>query len=152
MHHHPIDSHCHPQDLIGRFTMDSASEFLFNNCVNSLKANVPYPHNAASPPPQPTTYAAQAANTFVDAFTLAMLRLSEREELGRIWPLFEIFGDKTAEPMRDISKFLDPVIEAAMEKKHLAGTKEKGGDAEELSLLDELLNTTSGTLSDTYAT
>ncbi|KAJ7202712.1 cytochrome P450 monooxygenase pc-3 [Mycena haematopus] len=106
------------QDLIGRFTMDSASEFLFNNCVNSLKANLPYSHNVAFPPPQPNTLEAQAAIKFVDAFTLAMLRISEREVLGRIWPLFEILGDKTAGPMRDISD-------------------------EELSLLDELLDTTS---------
>ncbi|KAJ7227885.1 cytochrome P450 monooxygenase pc-3 [Mycena haematopus] len=131
------------QDLIGRFTMDSASEFLFNNCVNSLKANLPYSHNVAFPPPQPNTLEAQAAIKFVDAFTLAMLRISEREVLGRIWPLFEILGDKTAGPMRDISEYLDPIIHAAMEKKRLSGPKEKGDESEELSLLDELLDTTS---------
>ncbi|KAF7356115.1 Cytochrome P450 52E1 [Mycena venus] len=131
------------QDLIGRFTMDSASEFLFNTCVNSLKANLPYPHNVAFPPAEANAPEAQATIKFVDAFTLAMLRLSEREVLGRIWPLFEMFGDKTAGPMRDISEYLDPIIDAAMEKKRLSGSQEKGESGEGMSLLDELLETTS---------
>ncbi|KAF8217153.1 CYP63 cytochrome P450 monooxygenase-like protein [Mycena galopus ATCC 62051] len=131
------------QDLIGRFTMDSASEFLFDTCVNSLKANLPYAHNVAFPPPQPNAPEAQKAIKFVDAFTVAMLRISDREVYGRIWPLFEIFGDKTAKPMRDISEFLDPIIQAAMEKKRLSGPKEKAVENEGLSLLDELLETTS---------
>ena len=32
------------QDLAGRFTMDSATEFLFGNCVHSLAAGLPWPH------------------------------------------------------------------------------------------------------------
>ncbi|KAJ6614110.1 cytochrome P450 monooxygenase pc-3 [Mycena sp. CBHHK59/15] len=131
------------QDLIGRFTMDSASEFLFNACVHSLKANLPYPHNVAFPPPQSNSPEAQAAIKFTDAFSMAMMRISQREVLGRLWPLFEIFGDKTAEPMRTISEYLDPIIVAAMEKKRLAGPKEKSDDDDELSLLNDLLNTTS---------
>ncbi|KAJ7648628.1 cytochrome P450 monooxygenase pc-1 [Mycena polygramma] len=131
------------QDLIGRFTMDSASEFLFNSCVHSLKANLPYSHNVAFPPPQSNAPEARAAIKFTGAFSDAMIAISKREVLGRIWPLFEIFGDKTAAPMRIISEYLDPVIHAAMEKKRLAGPQEKDDDSEELSLLDDLLNTTS---------
>ncbi|KAJ6478042.1 cytochrome P450 monooxygenase pc-1 [Mycena vitilis] len=131
------------QDLIGRFTMDSASEFLFNSCVHSLKANLPYSHNVAFPPPQSNAPEARAAMKFTGAFSDAMIAISKREVLGRIWPLFEIFGDKTAAPMRIISEYLDPVIHAAMEKKRLAEPQEKDDDSEELSLLDDLLNTTS---------
>ncbi|KAJ7181130.1 cytochrome P450 monooxygenase pc-1 [Mycena filopes] len=129
------------QDLIGRFTMDSASEFLFDSCVHSLKANLPYPHNVAFPPAQSSAPEAVAATRFTNAFTDAMVRISEREVLGNIWPLFEMFGDKTAAPMRAISEYLDPVIAAAMEKKRLAG--KTAVDDEQLSLLDDLLNTTS---------
>ncbi|KAJ7464359.1 cytochrome P450 [Mycena latifolia] len=132
------------QDLIGRFTMDSASEFLFSSCVDSLKANLPYPHNVANPPPQSNSAQAQAALKFTDAFSTAMVLISQREVLGRVWPLFEIFGDKTAESMKAISEYLDPIIHAAMEKKRLAGPTEKTGEeSEELSLLDELLEVTS---------
>ncbi|KAH8108380.1 cytochrome P450 [Phellopilus nigrolimitatus] len=34
------------QDLLGRFTLDSASEFLFGKCMHALRAGLPYPHNA----------------------------------------------------------------------------------------------------------
>ncbi|KAJ7736553.1 cytochrome P450 [Mycena maculata] len=133
------------QDLIGRFTMDSASEFLFDACVNSLKANLPYAHNV-SPAPQSTSPEAQAASKFTDAFTAALLRIAERETFGRIWPLFEILGSKTDGPMKVIGEYLDPVIYAAMEKKRSRsrdGKEVKTDDGDELSLLDDLLNTTS---------
>ncbi|KAJ6481087.1 hypothetical protein C8R45DRAFT_1151878 [Mycena sanguinolenta] len=52
------------QDLIGRFTMDSFSEFLFNNCVDSLKTNLSYPHNIVSPPAQSNTRESNAATKF----------------------------------------------------------------------------------------
>ena len=33
------------QDLISRFTLDSATEFLFGHCVHSLRHDLPYAHN-----------------------------------------------------------------------------------------------------------
>ncbi|KAJ7131724.1 cytochrome P450 monooxygenase pc-1 [Mycena crocata] len=131
------------QDLIGRFTMDSASEFLFNMCVDSLKDDLPYAHNVAFPPPQSKLREGQAAIKFMDAFGAAMLRISQRQVLGRIWPMFEIFGDQTADAMKVINDYLEPVIHAALEKR-LAKPKEKTDEnEEESSLLDDMLNTTS---------
>ncbi|KAJ7061664.1 cytochrome P450 monooxygenase pc-1 [Mycena amicta] len=137
------------QDLIGRFTMDSASEFLFNSCVHSLKAHVPYPHNipTSSLPPPPTDPAALAATRFTDAFTTAMVRISEREVLGRIWPLFELGGDRTAGAMKVISEYLDPIIRAAVEKKQVGNGEIKAEELTEeekdgMSLLDEMLDQT----------
>ncbi|KAJ7097193.1 cytochrome P450 monooxygenase pc-1 [Mycena belliarum] len=132
------------QDLIGRFTMDSATEFLFGTCVESLKANVPYAHNVAFPPPQSRDAAAQTANTFIGAFNQSMQVIAEREHLGHIWPLYEIFTDKTAAPMKIVNAFLDPVIHAAVERKRIAdaiATEKREVEAE--TLLDELLNSTS---------
>ncbi|KAJ6513517.1 cytochrome P450 monooxygenase pc-1 [Mycena vulgaris] len=132
------------QDIIGRFTMDSATEFLFGSCVDSLNAPIPYAHNVAFPPAQSQ---AQTANTFIEAFNESMQVIAEREHLGHIWPLFEIFQDKTAEPMKVVSAFLDPIIHAAVEKKEMAGRAgaKEGGEKEEEgeTLLDELLNSTS---------
>jgi hypothetical protein len=135
--------------------MDSASEFLFNSCVHSLKAALPYPYNtpSSSSPPSEKARSEQAdsALAFTAAFADVMVLISQREVLGRIWPLFEIFGDKTAVPMRAISAYLDPVIRGAMKKKEKKrlekgdGKREDGEEEEELSLLDDLLNTTSGT-------
>ncbi|KAJ6582337.1 cytochrome P450 monooxygenase pc-3 [Mycena capillaripes] len=135
------------QDLIGRFTMDSATEFLFGTCVHSLKANIPYAHNVAFPPPQSTSAQAQTANKFIGAFNDAMQVIAEREYIGAIWPFWEMLRDRTAEPMKIVSAFLDPIISAAIEKKRLAegmaaGT-EKKGEVEAETLLDELLNSTS---------
>ncbi|KAJ7480763.1 cytochrome P450 monooxygenase pc-1 [Mycena latifolia] len=132
------------QDLIGRFTMDSATEFLFGTCVSSLKANIPYAHNVGFPPPQSCSTEAQKANTFIEAFNEAMQVIAEREYAGPVWPLFEVFRDKSAAPMKIVSAFLDPVIHAAVQRKKLAEAKEKEkSDGEPETLLDELLNSTS---------
>ncbi|KAF7370079.1 Cytochrome P450 [Mycena sanguinolenta] len=137
------------QDLIGRFTMDSATQFLFGTCVHSLKANIPYAHNVAFPPPQSNSAQAQVANKFIAAFNDAMQVVAEREYIGSIWPLWEIMRDKTEAPMKVVSAFLDPIIAAAIERKRLAGgltAEKRGGDgnveADTDTLLDELLNST----------
>ncbi|KAJ7258479.1 cytochrome P450 monooxygenase pc-3 [Mycena rebaudengoi] len=144
------------QDLIGRFTMDTATEFLFGQCVDSLKASIPFPHNVARPPA--VAYLTEGgnkesthmANEFIAAFNESMQFVAERGPLGEIWPLWEMFEDKTVKPMKVVSAFLDPVIHATVEKKRATGaasiqadgTREKhvqeGG-----TLLDELLNSTS---------
>ncbi|KAJ7198963.1 cytochrome P450 monooxygenase pc-1, partial [Mycena pura] len=130
------------QDLIGRFTMDSASEFLFGTCANSLRANIPYAHNVASPPVQHTS---ADANKFIEAFNESMQIIAEREHIGSIWPLWEMRCDKTKAPMQVVNAFLEPVIQAAVEKREekakAVGGAEKAGEAE--TLLEELLNSTS---------
>ncbi|KAJ7736572.1 cytochrome P450 [Mycena maculata] len=133
------------QDIIGRFTMDSATEFLFGCCVDSLKANIPYAPDVLFPPPQSRGEQAERANKFIEAFNEAMQAIAEREILGYIWPLYEIFRDTTAEPMKIVSAFLDPIIRSAVEKKQTAGAlaAEKTGEIEAETLLDELLQSTS---------
>ncbi|KAJ7853332.1 cytochrome P450 [Mycena olivaceomarginata] len=132
------------QDLIGRFTMDSATEFLFGTCVQSLKANIPYGHNVAFSPPQSSSAKAQTANKFIEAFNESMQVIAEREYIGAIWPLFEISRDKSAAAMKIVSAFLDPIIAAAIEKKRAAeGIATEKGDVEAETLLDELLSSTS---------
>ncbi|KAJ7103825.1 cytochrome P450 [Mycena epipterygia] len=132
------------QDIIGRFTMDSATEFLFGSCVDSLKANIPYAHNVRFPPPQSTSAGAQTANKFIEAFNESMQAIAEREHYGHVWPLYEIFHDTTKEPMKIVSAFLDPIIRAAVEKKRAAeAVVGEKADIEAETLLDELLNSTS---------
>ncbi|KAK6988131.1 cytochrome P450 [Favolaschia claudopus] len=63
------------QDLAGRFTMDSATSFLFGSCVDSLSAPLPYPHNH-TPPPFPFSHPSppepDRADIFTSAFTAAI--------------------------------------------------------------------------------
>ncbi|KAJ7181145.1 cytochrome P450 monooxygenase pc-1 [Mycena filopes] len=134
------------QDLVGRFTMDSATEFLFGACVDSLKANIPYGHNVAFPPPQSASTEAQLANKFIEAFNESMQVIAHREYVGPIWPLGEMWYDRTKAPMEVVSAFLDPIISAAIARKREAEAglaEEKKGEVEAETLLDELLNSTS---------
>ena len=63
------------QDLVGRFTMDSATEFLFGTCVNSLHASIPYAKNAvlsAVERQQAELGKGEEAARFLAAFDLSM--------------------------------------------------------------------------------
>ncbi|KAF7330275.1 hypothetical protein MVEN_02465400 [Mycena venus] len=132
------------QDLVARFTMDAATEFLFGTCVDSLSAVLPYPHNASSDTPIPQS---QRANDFPTAFGDAMRQITFREWVGWVWPLFEMFEDRTAKPMKIVRGFVDPIIHSAVEKKKRnAGVRnmefEGADNGENDTLLDELLKST----------
>ncbi|KAK7057643.1 cytochrome P450 [Favolaschia claudopus] len=131
------------QDLISRLTMDSATEFLFGSSVDSLACTPPYPHNAsATLPLRHDSPRARAANAFTEAYSEAMHQIAFRQRVGPIWPLFEMFHDKTAKPMETVTAYIDPLIHAALEKKRLA--EEKGvHSAEDSCLLDELMKSSS---------
>ncbi|KAJ7095943.1 cytochrome P450 [Mycena belliarum] len=137
------------QDLVGRFTMDSATEFLFGSCVNSLHESLPFPHNASSVTPASDSARTQVAITFSGAFNESMKSITNRVRIGWAWPLVEMWTDNTVEPMKVVSAYLDPIIHEAIEKKKLADSlrdklEKADGEAEEgETLLDELLNLTS---------
>ncbi|KAF8055214.1 cytochrome P450 monooxygenase pc-1 [Lyophyllum atratum] len=135
------------QDLMSRFTLDSATEFLFGNCVHSLTAGLPYPHNATDIPPISTSPHANGADEFASAFLEAQEVVSSRERYGWIWPLAEIWEDKTEKPMKIVNAYLDPIVQEAIKKKNAApeSAEEKSsahvedGD----SLLDHLVSLSS---------
>jgi hypothetical protein len=123
--------------------MDTATEFLFGQCVDSLSAVLPYPHYATAPLSERNSPRAEAANTFIAAFGKCLIHIAKRERLGWTWPLFEIFKDSTAESMKVVNDYMNPIIHAAVERKR-SGSQLVAGNAE--TLLDELLNSTSGRL------
>jgi cytochrome P450 len=147
------------QDLIGRFTLDSASEFLFGSCLNTLAAGLPYPPVVAldvqfSPitstsssllsPIKPATTIAQK---FTNAFLGAQEAISNRERFSLIWPLLEIREDKTEEPMKVINAFIQPIVNEAIAKmndeKELRKEKANAEELEEEeTLLDHLVKQT----------
>ncbi|KAG6844792.1 hypothetical protein H0H87_003721 [Tephrocybe sp. NHM501043] len=141
------------QDLMSRFTLDSASEFLFGHNLHSLSASIPYPHNASYIPPESITPQAARANKFAAAFLEAQEAISSRERYGWIWPLMEIWEDKTKKPMEIVRAYLDPIIQDAMEKKKATSTDtamEEKKDAAHVeegeSLIDHLVSQSSGDL------
>ncbi|KAF9490990.1 cytochrome P450, partial [Pleurotus eryngii] len=113
------------QDLMGRFTLDSAMEFLFGSCVDSLNGKLPFPHHMDLACLASLDRHQAVDERFPRAFLQAMEAVSQCERLGPIWPLWEMFGDAMKEPMGVINAFIDPIIQDALHKK---GTKdmEKG--------------------------
>ncbi|PFH46977.1 hypothetical protein AMATHDRAFT_198725 [Amanita thiersii Skay4041] len=142
------------QDLMSRFTLDSATEFLFGNCVHSLHAGLPYPANTSLPPPPSsgspvTSHHTATANTFAAAFLEAQEVISYRERYGWIWPLYEIFEDKTKKPMKVVDGYIEPIIKEAVEKKkarvaagEIETEKKRDELAEGETLLDHLVQVT----------
>ena len=131
------------QEVVSRFTMDAATEFLLGTCVESLKSDLPYPYYA-------TTKNAQAPtnNRFALAFMRVMDALMDRQHMGWIWPLYEFKKDATEEPMKVVREFIDPIIDTALVKKRdMTGVVEKTGKdiGEHDTVLDHLLKETSGT-------
>ncbi|KAJ7440912.1 cytochrome P450 [Mycena galericulata] len=137
------------QDVVGRFTMDSATDFLFGSCLNSLHASLPFPHNVTFATPESDSADAQGALAFSAAFNESMLHICNRARIGWAWPLTEMWYDRTVEPMKIVSAYIDPIIHDAVAKKKLADSlnekleKEDEEVAEGATLLDELLNVTS---------
>ncbi|KAJ8092373.1 hypothetical protein PM082_023828 [Marasmius tenuissimus] len=139
------------QDLMGKFTIDSATEFLFGSCVNNLSSPLPYPPVAASrfdftprnPSPTPMTQ----ADLFAKAFLQAQEAIANREAFGALWPIFEILGDKVEGPMKIVSDFVEPIISEALEKKRARGVRKEKVDlqnevGEDETLLDHLVDIT----------
>ncbi|KAL0948882.1 hypothetical protein HGRIS_008998 [Hohenbuehelia grisea] len=138
---YPIDF----QDMVSRFTLDSATEFLFGKDVKSLSAGLPYP---SSSPLAASTLSNHPANIFAEAFMEGQYLTALRTRYGPHWPLFE-WTDRI-KPYRDIvNRFIDPIIEDALLKAHNAGDAgDVETDAKSLSedetLLSHLIKMTQG--------
>lgn len=90
------------------------------------------------PPAAPTREVA-FAQALVDVEKVLYNRLN----VGELWPLQEFFKDKTEPYMEVINSFLSPLIEEGLAK-HAAQTKAGVVDNEGKTLLDSLLQETSG--------
>ncbi|THH16444.1 hypothetical protein EW146_g4204 [Bondarzewia mesenterica] len=102
------------QDLVSRFTLDSATEFLFGSCVHSLSSGLPYPHTASPSSSSPAS--SSFAETFANAFARAQTVIAARARIGLMWPLGEIFRDESKSSMKVVDEFLKPILKEAVEK------------------------------------
>ncbi|OSX57018.1 hypothetical protein POSPLADRAFT_1157939 [Postia placenta MAD-698-R-SB12] len=129
------------QDLVLRFTLDSATEFLFGNNVCSLAAGLPYPP-ASAPPATPTR---ATADGFGDALKRAQFQTLMRMRFGSTWPLFEFWSDKVHGAMHDVDAFVDPIVQRAVEAHEAAkgaGAGQSKGDRDHETLLGHLVGLT----------
>ncbi|KAJ3013411.1 hypothetical protein NUW54_g1605 [Trametes sanguinea] len=130
------------QDVMSRFTLDSATEFLFGKCVNSLKDTLPYSYN--DPKADKIVEEQTVAKCFATALAEAQRVVSTRPRASHAWRLFEFWQDKTAEPMRIVNEFIQPILEEAITKHRAAmGERQSGGndskDEDGKTLLDHLV-------------
>ncbi|KAF8528399.1 cytochrome P450 monooxygenase pc-1 [Hysterangium stoloniferum] len=121
------------QDICSRFTLDSACEFLLGVPIQVLEDPLPLPNQDTLAGGVVTP-----ANHFARAFADAQISVSRRARLGVLWPLFEIFGDRTAGDMRVVRGFIEPIVQDAMRKRKEGGVAVE--KLEEESLLQHLLN------------
>jgi hypothetical protein len=129
---------------VSRFTLDSATEFLFGHDVGSLSANIPYPASATHLN-KPSFYN-HPSTIFAKALSEGQRVAVDRSALGNDWPLFEFFSDKVAPFRRVMDDFTEPLMEDALEKRNLELAK--GTDAKDNvgngNLLAYLVNHTQG--------
>ncbi|KAJ7368901.1 cytochrome P450 [Mycena albidolilacea] len=136
---YPVDI----QDCVSRFTLDSATEFLFGKSVDSMSAGLSYPES--SPLSNAPSFLSHPSNTYVRAFTYGQLMTVKRGALATKWPLAELWADKV-KPHRDIADaYIEPILDAALERKR-ANEKDKdlegGKGDEEATFLSHLVQAT----------
>lgn len=124
---------------MARFTLDSATEFLFGKDVGSLGANLPYPEN--SPLANDPSILNHPSNVFVRAFMQGQIHTAFRARFGMLWPLKEIWSDKVSPYRQQVDEFVNPILEER--KQHLAAEKPSDDDEGE-TFLDHLIKHTAG--------
>ncbi|KAI1783318.1 cytochrome P450 [Ganoderma leucocontextum] len=123
------------QDIVSRFTMDSATEFLFGKDVRSLDAPIPYP--STSTRHAVVTTEVHPADRFVRSFQDGLEATAMRGRFLQSYPLFEFWGDKVEKHLGEVHKFIDPIVGAALRRK--AERQRAGEDIEKDVRDDETL-------------
>ncbi|KAK4698406.1 hypothetical protein P7C70_g7871, partial [Phenoliferia sp. Uapishka_3] len=114
------------QDLFGRFTLDSATEFLMNGAVDSLSEV-----GTAGKTEGPST-------TFLNSFGSIQKHSARRGRLGPIWPLLELGSNTNPANLKIINVLIDKLVDKALAKSEGADADEK----EASSLIDSLVQRT----------
>ncbi|KAF9526730.1 cytochrome P450 [Crepidotus variabilis] len=130
------------QDVVARFTLDSATQFLFGYDVQSLSAGLPYPEAVSHL--NTAEFLNHPSNAFVDAFAEGQQRTSWRTRRGPIWPLMEFWKDDVQPFRKIVEGYIEPLLHKAIKKKDLEeviGDKKETGDSGD-TLLEDLIQQT----------
>ncbi|KAJ7075004.1 cytochrome P450 monooxygenase CYP63 [Mycena belliarum] len=110
----PIDI----QDLLSRFSLDSASEFLFGMKLGTLSQPLTVPGKVKlGPKGSIPIEKATKFDEFTEAFENVAVIITRRGTQGDTWPLLELFGDKTEDSIATIMNWMDPVVGRAVAEK-----------------------------------
>ncbi|PPQ70103.1 hypothetical protein CVT25_005608, partial [Psilocybe cyanescens] len=131
------------QDLIARFTLDSATEFLFGGNVGSLSAGIPYHPSVVRE--NTTEFSNHPSTSFIKALTEGLLLAAGRLSMGYEWPLSEFTKDRILPLRKIMDDFTDPLMKMALAKREQDLSLDKTPDEkEEPTLLSHLVNHTQG--------
>ncbi|KAG6374893.1 cytochrome P450 [Boletus reticuloceps] len=134
------------QDVVSRFTLDSATEFLFGKAVCSLSAGIVYPPSSSLS--KDPAFLNHPSNRFFRAFTESQIATANRTNYGSSWRLAEPWRDQVQKHMKVCLEFVDPIIADTLAKKHEQrrlglDAKEGMGEAKDgETLLEHLVNYT----------
>ncbi|KAG2029801.1 cytochrome P450, partial [Suillus americanus] len=140
---YPVDF----QDMVSRFTLDSATEFLFGKDVCSLSTALI--NQPSSPRSKDFEFANHPADKFGHAFSDAQIATTYRSQFGSVWCPSEFWTDHVKKHMDTCYVFIDPILKEALEKNKMLkeNTNEKANTKnrdikEGKTLLDHLVNYT----------
>lgn len=135
--------------MVSRFTIDSATEFLFGSDVRTLSAGLPYP--ASSPLAYSDAFVNHPSNIFAGAFLECQFNSNLRTRYGASWPLAEFWKDMVTPHRKIVDRFIEPILMDALAKRRAAIAKDtsvdrKGVDenSDEGILLNHLIHHTQG--------
>ncbi|KIJ19741.1 hypothetical protein PAXINDRAFT_67438 [Paxillus involutus ATCC 200175] len=109
---YPVDF----QDAASRFTLDSATEFLFGKNVSSLSAGLVYP--PSSPLSKDPSILNHPANRFAQAFSESQVAAAYRANYGSSWRFTEPWQDQVLKRIKICSEFIDPILTDTLAEKH----------------------------------
>jgi hypothetical protein len=131
---------------VSRFTIDSATEFLFGIDVCTLSAGLPYP--ASSTLANLDAFVNHPSNNFTSAVETGQYLSGRRLGYGSIWPLAEFWKNKVKPHRKIVDQFLEPILVEALARRAAVGkgtfTNREKADTEEETLLSHLSNHTQG--------
>ncbi|KAG6833307.1 hypothetical protein H0H87_008939 [Tephrocybe sp. NHM501043] len=129
------------QDLYSRFTIDAASEFLFGANLDTLSGDLPIPGVTAMGPKGSATR--DAWGSFTSAFEMSQQIVTKRTRIGWLWPLFEMFGDKSEPYAKIIRAWMDPLVRKTLEDQKKTRTAGVDSSIADKTFLEHLVDSTS---------
>ncbi|KAF9648649.1 cytochrome P450 [Thelephora ganbajun] len=112
------------EDLFARLTVDTASEFLFGENLNTL------------------SYTNDGFRSFTNAFMDIQALIRRRNLLGNFWPLLELFKDQSEGHKKVIRGWVDPLVVRAVQIQKEMKEKGQTVNPDECTFLEYLATTT----------
>lgn len=136
---------CDIQDLLSRFTLDTASGFLFGMCFDTLSRPLSQPGHVKLGAKGAISLSGNEFDAFTEAFEETAVIITRRGTIGETWPLLELFKDKAEPHIKVIQQWLDPVVDRTLREKEAAKKVGITSSPEDTDFLSYLASTTDGT-------